>query len=301
MRTGHPNSVNLDTILYNYIGTVWNITGTGVSAFGEASNCGTLICTDPVPFGTSGSRLQQIYMSFFSNGIWIRKRNGTTWSNWTCLRQNDNGAVPVSAGGTGATTPDGACANIGAVKKSGDTMTGPLLILDDIVQTTGYISGEAGTTDYALKLGHFGNNGMQFFEYSGQFDFYQSQSGTKTLLFQVKNGVSSKPLPVNNGGTGATDVPGAQNNILSGLFRLYDGGTVSNLAIGNRTAGRVTVYRYGPNTTGAPVSTAAGIAVLGVNIDNANYGWMLSTSDIGMYWRALDGGSYGAWKAIATP
>lgn len=115
LRTGHPNPVNLDTILYNFLGTVWNVTGTGVSVFG--SNCGTLICTDPDPFGTSGSRLQQIFMNFFGNDIWIRKRTDTTWSEWTCLRQN-NGASPVSAGGTGATTSSGACANIGAVENT---------------------------------------------------------------------------------------------------------------------------------------------------------------------------------------
>lgn len=34
--------------------------------------------------------------------------------------------VPVSKGGTGATTAGNACANLGAVKKSGDTMTGEL-------------------------------------------------------------------------------------------------------------------------------------------------------------------------------
>jgi hypothetical protein len=193
-------------------------------------------------------------------------------------------------------------ANIGAVAKSGDTMTGVLKTDSNIIQTTGYIKGEdINNINHAIKLGHAWDDKMQFFEAGGQFDFIKSDSNINTTLFQIKYGVSAYPLPVNNGGTGATDVPGAQNNILSGLFRLYDGGTVSNLAIGNRTAGRVTVYRYGPNTTGAPVSTAAGIAVLGVNLDNANYGWMLSTSDIGMYWRALDGGSYGAWKAIAIP
>ena len=115
MRSGNlRNNVNLDTILYNYIGTVWNFTGTGVSNFG--STCGTLICTDNDPFNTTaGTRVQQIFMNYFGPDIWIRKREDTTWSNWECLRDS-NGAVPVSAGGTGATTAAAARNNL-EVKK----------------------------------------------------------------------------------------------------------------------------------------------------------------------------------------
>ena len=39
-----------------------------------------------------------------------------------------NTALEVSQGGTGAKNASSACANIGAVKKSGDTMTGNLSI-----------------------------------------------------------------------------------------------------------------------------------------------------------------------------
>jgi len=96
-------------------------------------------------------------------------------------------------------------ANIGAVAKSGDTMTGPLTINSDIIQTSGSLKGEVNDyTNHALKLGHYGDNVMQFFEYGGQFDFIKTTSGSNTTLFQIKNGVSAYPLPINNGGTGAT-------------------------------------------------------------------------------------------------
>ncbi len=85
--TAHLNGVNLDNIVYNFLGTVWNFTGTGVSAFG--SQCGTLICTDVDSFGNSGSRVRQVFMNFFGNDIWTRTRTDTTWSAWKCLAQNN--------------------------------------------------------------------------------------------------------------------------------------------------------------------------------------------------------------------
>jgi hypothetical protein len=114
---------------------------------------------------------------------------------------NQTGAVSI--------TP----ANIGAVAKSGDTMTGPLTISANIVQTTGYIAGQAGSINHALKLGHPDDNVMKFLEYSGRFDFIKVANGADTLLFQVRDGVSDAPLTVNNGGTGATTAVGARLNL----------------------------------------------------------------------------------------
>jgi hypothetical protein len=45
--------------------------------------------------------------------------------------------VPVSAGGTGATTAAGALTNLGAVAKAGDTMTGVLGITGGTVSAPG--------------------------------------------------------------------------------------------------------------------------------------------------------------------
>ena len=60
-----------------------------------------------------------------------------------------NGALKVSAGGTGGTTGNAACANIGAVKKAGDTMSGSL-----VAQSTGDIklAVKNETTNVELQL-----------------------------------------------------------------------------------------------------------------------------------------------------
>lgn len=70
-----------------------------------------------------------------------------------------NGALKVSGGGTGGTTGNAACTNIGAVKKSGDTMTGNL-----IAEGTGDIKIEVinDTSSTALQMtaGDGGSHGL---------------------------------------------------------------------------------------------------------------------------------------------
>jgi len=85
-----------------------------------------------------------------------------------------------------------------------ETLAGGLNVGDDIIQTDGYIKGSnESNTNHAIKLGHYNDNTMAFYEYGGQFDFVKSQMGSDTTLFQVRDGDSAAPLPVNNGGTGA--------------------------------------------------------------------------------------------------
>ena len=60
-----------------------------------------------------------------------------------------NGALKVSAGGTGGTTSNAACANIGAVKKAGDTMTGNLQVESD---SDAKVIVKNGVTDAELQL-----------------------------------------------------------------------------------------------------------------------------------------------------
>ena len=105
-------------------------------------------------------------------------------------------------------------AHIGAVNKLGDTITGALTVEANIIQPNGYILGEnANSITHAIKLGHHGDDQLNFYEYGGIFNFYQSQSGVNTLLFQLngKSNTSAAPLPITSGGTGATSSDGAKN------------------------------------------------------------------------------------------
>ena len=88
------------------------------------------------------------------------------------------------------------------VNKAGDTMTGTLNMSSGDVQiqsgnlkvVTGYIYGDGGTnSNHAIKLGHSGDNTMNFYEYGGLFKFVKSVSGTNTMVATIDDsGVTSE-------------------------------------------------------------------------------------------------------------
>ncbi len=74
----------------------------------------------------SNSNIQRF--TYYEDGdIVVRQYVNSQWYSW-CRHDSISLPVSVANGGTGANSASGACANLGAVKKSGDTMTGILTI-----------------------------------------------------------------------------------------------------------------------------------------------------------------------------
>ena len=133
--------------------------------------------------------------------------------------------VPVGVGGTGATTQAGACTNIGAVKKSGDTMTGTLIV----------DASASGDPRYQLH----GANGRKWTVYrndSTDLIFAQWGDGLSWrtpfwMEWETGKVRMASPLDVSQGGTGAINPAGARANIgsgcPSGTFTTADGKTVT--------------------------------------------------------------------------
>ena len=133
----------------------------------------------------------------------------------------DKSPVTVPQGGTGATTPDGACANIGAVKKSGDTMTGPLTAQSISVKADlpMYYLRDENNLDYAHMRGdntdhHIifrmttpGGNPQLFEDYSLPNPTIQSGPAGYDIL------TTKSAVGVPQGGTGATTPAQACANI----------------------------------------------------------------------------------------
>lgn len=82
---------------------------------------------------STGQIVQEIKANSASARTYRRisnKQSDGSWDfgSWYQVVQSTDGIVPVGLGGTGATTAAAACQSLGAVKKSGDTMTGTLVL-----------------------------------------------------------------------------------------------------------------------------------------------------------------------------
>ena len=136
--------------------------------------------------------------------------------------------VTIAHGGTNATTADGACENIGAVKKSGDTMSGWLtapvfqskgvayqfyLMADENGTETGHVRAERGDTN--------SNNRIVFRAWNGDKyeDFFLpiANANTDTNYDILTN---KTPVTVAQGGTGVNGVEESQISINPDLAAL---------------------------------------------------------------------------------
>ena len=119
--------------------------------------------------------------SSFKSISWSAE-TGTLWTDALQLTS----ALAVKYGGTGATTPAGACTNIGAVSKSGDTMTGTLTVQGNVMTTTnGTSNTEFKATNNNGSISLCVENGRGIWDYTGNKWVISANSGSNNWILNI--------------------------------------------------------------------------------------------------------------------
>ena len=203
---------------------------------------------------------KQVLMDFYSggNGIAFGKVAESAEKiefGWPVVLSEPLG---VDQGGTGAETASAACGKLGAVKKSGDTMTGNLSISGYLYPSVYLLPTYNSTTNRTVFEGSYvGASSFSSWEDSSgnnrrmlevRNKAYQSDLNNAVLLRVCDDGTWASyrlfhagmetPVPIANGGTGATTAANARSNI--------GANNASNLTTGTIPAARLPIkYAYG--------------------------------------------------------
>lgn len=181
---------------------------------------------------------KQVMMDFYRDGSGVAfgkvaEQSGYVEFGWPVILSS---ALGVASGGTGATTAADAIANLGGVKKTGDTMTGNLNIQSSLYPSLYLVPTYNNTTNRVVFEGSYigaasfaawedgsGNNRRML---EVRTKAYQNSLDYAVLLRVADNGSWSSyrvfhsgmdtPIPVGCGGTGSFYAKGALNNL--GVF-----------------------------------------------------------------------------------
>lgn len=191
----------------------WKALGSGYAVYTT-----TKLNEQPTDYGfvvqyVYNSLLYQEFHSMPSGGQWYRKGNNTGWWNdatnvgtWRKVYDEFNKPTP---------------ADIGAVKKSGDTMTGQL------VAPNVKVKGAGGWPEFTLEMENSGVVGGLTSTSEGRMEFYtRKPGGTYSEWYMMPSNAddltankwysiltSKSPVTIAQGGTGATDAATARTNL----------------------------------------------------------------------------------------
>ena len=152
-------------------------------------------------------------------------------------------ALGVSSGGTGAATANGACENIGAVKKSGDTMTGWLGIQNEMYQMIIFKNNNGVEISHVRGESKEDGNRVVFRStnlITNTVEDYHLPIATATVDTWYDVLTTKTPVTVAQGGTGANNAAGARTN-LGAALGTYTSGEVQT---GGKWIDGKTIYRY---------------------------------------------------------
>ena len=181
---------------------------------------------------------KQVMMDFYKDGSGIAfgkvaENAGKVEFGWPLLLSEPLG---VDQGGTGAETASAACTKLGAVKKNGDTMTGNLAIsgylypslyllptYNSTSNRTVFEGSYVGASSFSSWEDGTGNNRRMLevrnAAYQASLDFavlLRTCTGGTWASYRLFHAGMATPIPLANGGTGASSAKAALANL--GIF-----------------------------------------------------------------------------------